>query len=52
MTRINSVANIPNSDEFLACGHYFVNEEAILLTSADTKLFQTSAVIMKVKGDG
>lgn len=51
MTRINSVANIEGTDSFLACGHYWVNEDTSQ-TSTDTKTYQTSAVIMKVKNDG
>jgi hypothetical protein len=51
MTRINSVVNIPSTDSFLACGHYWVNEDTTQLET-DTKKYQTSAVIMKVKNDG
>jgi len=51
MTRINSVKNLPGTDTFLACGHYWVNED-LVSTNTDTSTYQTSAVIMKIKNDG
>lgn len=51
MTRINSIAQIPNSDSFFACGHYWANE-ATTAVNVDVTTYNTQGVILKVKNDG
>jgi hypothetical protein len=51
MTRINSISQVGTEDQFYACGHYWVNE-ATTETNQDTSVYQTSAVIMKVRNNG